>query len=68
MSLPSGEYQLSTEGTKLDAELAAYSWGVGAYRFTRYKKPAREAAHPDLRRGRQRPRLVATRTPDRLLR
>jgi leucyl aminopeptidase len=44
MSLPSGEYQLSDEGLKLDPELAAYSWGIGAYRFARYKKAAREAA------------------------
>jgi leucyl aminopeptidase len=44
MSLPAGEYQLSDEGTTLDAELAAFGWGLGAYRFTRYKKAPREAA------------------------
>jgi leucyl aminopeptidase len=44
MSLPAGTYQLSDEGVKLDPERAAFSWALGAYRFTRYKRAPREAA------------------------
>jgi len=44
MSLPAGEYSISHEGAKLDVERAAYSWALGAYRFSRYKKAPREAA------------------------
>jgi leucyl aminopeptidase len=44
MSLPAGTYQLSDDGVKLDPERAAFSWALGAYRFTRYKRALREAA------------------------
>ncbi|HEX4481227.1 MAG TPA: leucyl aminopeptidase family protein [Rudaea sp.] len=44
MTLPAGLYRLADDSVPLDPQLAAYSWGVGAYRFTRYKKAPREAA------------------------
>ena len=36
--LPSGTYEIS--GSEPDAELAAIAWGLGAYRFRRYKSGA----------------------------
>ena len=44
MNLPAGDYRLDDEGVRLDPQLAAFGWGLGAYRFTRYKKAPREAA------------------------
>jgi leucyl aminopeptidase len=45
-SLPAGSYRL--EGKLRDPELAAIAWGLGAYRFGRYKS-ADGAARPQLR-------------------
>jgi leucyl aminopeptidase len=41
-ALPPGTYALSDSGLNLDATRAALSWGLGAYRFSRYRKSARE--------------------------
>ncbi|MCV6603673.1 MAG: leucyl aminopeptidase family protein [Porticoccaceae bacterium] len=35
-TLPAGDYRL--EGDEAQQQLAAFSWGLGAYRFDRYKK------------------------------
>jgi leucyl aminopeptidase len=43
-NLPRGTYRLSDGGLALDPTRAALGWGLGAYRFTRYRKAAREAA------------------------
>jgi leucyl aminopeptidase len=52
-SLPSGNYRLGNfpqdpagiaPGITLDPQRAALSWGLGAYRYARYRKPAREPA------------------------
>jgi leucyl aminopeptidase len=43
-SLPAGDYRLDAAGLALDPQRAALGWGLGAYRFTRYRKPTREAA------------------------
>lgn len=42
LSLPAGDYQLVNNG--VDAISSAVAWGLGAYQFTRYKKPQRAAA------------------------
>jgi len=43
--LPPGRYRLDADnGIALDTSSAALGWGLGAYRFTRYRKPAREPA------------------------
>lgn len=44
MSLPMADYALAPESVSLDAQLAALGWALGAYQFTRYRKPRREAA------------------------
>ncbi len=44
MNILAGVYELSGDGVKLDPARAAYSWALGAYRFTRYKRAPREAA------------------------
>jgi leucyl aminopeptidase len=43
-SLPEGDYRLSTGGLAVDPLRAALGWGLGAYRFVRYRKPARNPA------------------------
>ena len=45
-SLPAGNYRLmdSPPGIDLDPLRAALGWGLGAYRYARYRKPAREPA------------------------
>jgi leucyl aminopeptidase len=48
-NLPGGNYRLGNSpqdalGIALDPQRAALSWGLGAYRYTRYRKPAREPA------------------------
>jgi leucyl aminopeptidase len=43
-SLPEGHYQLADEGVALDTTLAVLGWALGAYQFTRYRKPARAPA------------------------
>ncbi|MGI8738569.1 MAG: leucyl aminopeptidase family protein [Gammaproteobacteria bacterium] len=48
MRLPAGDYHIVTEGP-IDAASAALGWGLGAYRFERYKSFPREL-----------PRLVLT--------
>jgi leucyl aminopeptidase len=42
--LPAGKYRLGTEGLTLDPQRSALGWGLGAYQFNRYRKPAREPA------------------------
>ncbi|HUA80273.1 MAG TPA: leucyl aminopeptidase family protein [Dyella sp.] len=44
LMLPVGEYALAPESVALDTELAALGWALGAYQFTRYRKPKRAAA------------------------
>ena len=41
--LPPGRYRLDPSST-LDPRAAALGWGLGAYQFARYRKPAREPA------------------------
>jgi leucyl aminopeptidase len=41
--LPQGRYQFEVEDDALYASYAT-AWGLGAYQFTRYKKPERQAA------------------------
>ena len=43
-NLPAGRYRLGSEGLVADAQAAAMSWQLGAYAFSRYKAPKREAA------------------------
>lgn len=42
--LPEGRYALDARGLALDAGEVALGWALGAYRFTRYKKPSRRPA------------------------
>ncbi|MGN6518583.1 MAG: leucyl aminopeptidase family protein [Dokdonella sp.] len=42
--LPTGRYALDARGLTLDAADVALGWALGAYQFTRYKKPARKPA------------------------
>ncbi len=41
-NLPLGDYRLDAAGIEIDPVRAAFGWGVGAYRFSRYKKKLRE--------------------------
>ena len=43
-ALPPGRYRLGADGLAADDEAAALSWQLGAYAFSRYKTPRREAA------------------------
>ena len=43
-ALPAGTYRLSGDGLALDPARAALGWGLGAYRFTRFRRAARNAA------------------------
>ena len=43
-SLPPGIYRLDDSGLALDPLRAALGWGLGAYRFSRYRKSSREPA------------------------
>jgi leucyl aminopeptidase len=43
-SLPPGRYRLGGDGLAPDDQAAALSWQLGAYAFSRYKAPKREAA------------------------
>jgi len=43
-SLPPGDYRLDDSGLALDPMRAALGWGLGAYRFLRYRKSSREPA------------------------
>jgi len=43
-SLPPGRYRLGGDGLAPDEQAAALSWQLGAYAFSRYKAPQREAA------------------------
>ena len=47
-SLPPGRYRLGGDGLAPDDQAAALSWQLGAYAFTRYKAPKREAAELQL--------------------
>ena len=42
--LPSGDYRLDDAGVTLDPARAALGWGLGAYRFSRYRKRTRGPA------------------------
>ncbi len=42
--LPEGDYQLESEFAGADLERAVLGWGLGAYRFNRYKKSERNPA------------------------
>ncbi|MFI4969781.1 MAG: leucyl aminopeptidase family protein, partial [Lysobacterales bacterium] len=42
--LPEGRYALDPRGLDLDIGDAALGWALGAYQFTRYKKPTRAPA------------------------
>jgi len=42
--LPEGRYVLDTRGFALNASDLALGWALGAYQFTRYRKPARAPA------------------------
>jgi len=42
--LPAGRYALDARGVALDAANVALGWALGAYRFTRYRKPTRAPA------------------------
>jgi leucyl aminopeptidase len=44
-NLPRGDYRLDDAGVALNPTHAAFGWALGAYRFTRYRKAAREAAN-----------------------
>jgi leucyl aminopeptidase len=45
MTLPAGRYRLhDTLGERIDPALAYLGWGLAAYQFTRYRKPARAPA------------------------
>jgi leucyl aminopeptidase len=44
LRLPPGTYRLADVAIALDADRAALGWGLGAYQFTRYRKPRREPA------------------------
>ncbi|WP_049621565.1 leucyl aminopeptidase family protein [Frateuria defendens] len=43
-TLPAGTYHLADEGVLADARQAALGWVLGAYQFTRYRKPRRASA------------------------
>ena len=42
--LPEGDYALDSRGLALDPAQSALGWALGAYRYTRYRKPARGSA------------------------
>jgi leucyl aminopeptidase len=42
--LPAGDYRLDARGIALDPAQAALGWALGAYRFSRYRKPSRNSA------------------------
>ena len=42
--LPPGRYRLDARGLALAADEVALAWALGAYRYTRYKKPLHAAA------------------------
>ena len=44
-ALPTGTYRLSDAGIALDPIRTALGWGLGAYRFAKYRKSARDAAN-----------------------
>ncbi|MEP6484084.1 MAG: leucyl aminopeptidase family protein [Rudaea sp.] len=44
-NLPRGDYRLDDAGIALNPARAAFGWALGAYRFTRYRAPAREPAN-----------------------
>lgn len=44
LSLPEGTYALDARGLQIDGASALIGWGLGAYQFSRYRKPARVPA------------------------
>ncbi|HEY0180633.1 MAG TPA: leucyl aminopeptidase family protein [Dokdonella sp.] len=44
LRLPEGRYALDPRGLALDAADVALGWALGAYQFTRYRKPSRRPA------------------------
>ncbi len=59
-TLPPGRYALEPGAEALDAELAALGFALGAYRYSRYRRPDREAAELVLPKGVDGERLAAT--------
>lgn len=55
--LPPGDYRLEADWDEAQQELALVGWAMGAYRFTRYKKPEREPARLAFPRGARRERI-----------
>ncbi len=43
-ALPPGTYVLGKTGLRIEPAMALLGWGLGAYRFERYRKPARAPA------------------------
>jgi len=43
-ALPQGTYRLGSDGLHIEPANAILGWGLGAYRFERYRKPARAPA------------------------
>jgi len=46
--LPSGTYQLTTDGHQIDEQKAALDWAMGRYQYASYKTGANDAAQPRL--------------------
>ena len=44
LTLPEGTYALDARGLQIERGAAVIGWGLGAYQFSRYRKPARSAA------------------------
>ncbi|SDD99878.1 leucyl aminopeptidase family protein [Aquimonas voraii] len=44
LTLPEGTYTLDARGLQIERGAAVVGWGLGAYQFSRYRKPARAAA------------------------
>jgi leucyl aminopeptidase len=42
-ALPAGRYRLGDEASNAEIAASAWQWCAGAYRFTRYREPSREA-------------------------
>jgi leucyl aminopeptidase len=67
-ALPAETYRLDAAGLALDPQRAALGWGLGAYRFARYRKPARAPARlaldAEILRAVEAPLAAATRVRD----
>lgn len=56
-ALPRGDYRLDCDWEAAHQELALVGWALGAYRFSRYKKPDREPARLAFPQGARRDRI-----------